>query len=90
MIFVKVHKIRPFWSLIQSMAYPRRFAIQFLYNQGWTTGVRLHRPTALYRLLGYSPEKITFSIPPCIPQYRCMRFLAAGSYALFSILKTAR
>ena len=66
MIFVKVHKIRPFWSLIQSMAYPGRFAIQFLYNQGWITGVRLHRPTALYRLLDYSPEKITFSIPPCL------------------------
>ena len=64
--FVEVHKIRPFWSLIQCMAYPGRFAIQFLYNQGWTTGVRLHRPTALYRLLDYSPEKIAFSIPPCL------------------------
>ena len=78
------------------MAYPGRFAIQFLYNQGWITGVRLHRPTALYRLLDYSPEEFIFSHPSLsvrclrIPQYRCMRFLAAGSYALFSILKTAR
>ena len=80
MIFVKVHKIRPFWSLIQSMAYPGRFAIQFLYNQGWITGVRLHRLTALYRLLDYSPEEFIFSHPSLsvrclrIPQYRCMRF----------------
>ena len=93
MIFVKVHKIRPFWSLIQSMAYPGRFAIQFLYNQGWITGVRLHRPTALYRLLDYSPEKFTFLLICTLPAYSPIQmhaFLAAGSYALFSILKTAR